>query len=177
MIQFKELLVNYEEFEEPQMVILEDGCSVKVLGKCNIQLTMLFKVSSLKRVTMFHVLYVPKLTCNLFLVRTAVSKGNYVKYENDRFYICNCDGKLLDIAILINKLYYLNCKTVRIQEWATVASVSFCEECVEEKMFKKPYKSLGEIRSTRKLQCMHSDSMWSYIYRIHRWEEIFGYFY
>ena len=76
MTQSKELLVNYEEFEELQMVSLGDGRSVKALGKGNIQLAMLFKVSSPKRVTMFDVLYVPKLTCNLFLVRAAVSKGN-----------------------------------------------------------------------------------------------------
>ena len=37
------------------------------------------------------------------------------------------------------------------------SSVSFCEECVEMKMFKKLYKPLGEIRSTRKFQCVHSD--------------------
>ena len=37
------------------------------------------------------------------------------------------------------------------------SGVSFCEEYVEAKMFKKPYKPLGEIRSTRKLQCVHSD--------------------
>ena len=60
MTQFKELLVNYEEFEEPQMVSLGDGRSVKALGKGNIQFTMLFKVSSPKRVTMFDVLYVRK---------------------------------------------------------------------------------------------------------------------
>ena len=34
---------------------------------------------------------------------------------------------------------------------------SFCEKCVEGKMSKKPFKSVGEIRSVRKLQCVHSD--------------------
>ena len=35
--------------------------------------------------------------------------------------------------------------------------ISFCEKCVEGKMSKKPFKSVGEIRSVRKLQCVHSD--------------------
>ena len=35
--------------------------------------------------------------------------------------------------------------------------ISFCEKCVEGKMSKKPFKSVREIRSVRKLQCVHSD--------------------
>ena len=35
--------------------------------------------------------------------------------------------------------------------------VFFCEECVEGKMARKPFKSVGEVHSVRKLQCVHSD--------------------
>ena len=35
--------------------------------------------------------------------------------------------------------------------------LSFCEKCVEGKMAKIPFKSVGEIRSVRKLQRVHSD--------------------
>jgi hypothetical protein len=35
--------------------------------------------------------------------------------------------------------------------------LSFCEGCVEGKMQRKPFKPVGEIRSKRKLQCVHSD--------------------
>ena len=36
--------------------------------------------------------------------------------------------------------------------------ISFCEKCVEGKMFRRPFiKSVGAIRSTRKLQPVHSD--------------------
>ena len=35
--------------------------------------------------------------------------------------------------------------------------ISFCEKCVEGKMSKKPFRSVGEIRSVTKLQCIHSD--------------------
>ena len=37
------------------------------------------------------------------------------------------------------------------------AELSFCESCVEGKMQRKPIKPVGEIRSKRKLQCVHSD--------------------
>ena len=37
------------------------------------------------------------------------------------------------------------------------AESSFCEGCVEGKMKRKPFKAVGEIRSHRKLQLIHSD--------------------
>ena len=37
------------------------------------------------------------------------------------------------------------------------AELSFCEGCVEGKMHRKQFKPVGEIRSTRKLQLVHSD--------------------
>ena len=36
-------------------------------------------------------------------------------------------------------------------------SLSFCEGCVEGKMSRKPFKSSGQIKSTRKLQLIHTD--------------------
>ena len=35
--------------------------------------------------------------------------------------------------------------------------ISFCEKCIEDRMSKQPYKPVGEIRSVRRLQCVHSD--------------------
>ena len=35
--------------------------------------------------------------------------------------------------------------------------ISFCEKCVERKMSRKTFKSVGEIRSMRRLQRVHSD--------------------
>ena len=37
------------------------------------------------------------------------------------------------------------------------SKLSFCEGCVEGKMHRAPFKPVGEIRSTRKLQLVHSD--------------------
>ena len=37
------------------------------------------------------------------------------------------------------------------------ATLSFCEGCVEGKMHRKSFKPVREIRSTRKLQLVHSD--------------------
>jgi len=35
--------------------------------------------------------------------------------------------------------------------------LSFCEVCVKGKMFHKPLKLVGEIRTTRKLELVHGD--------------------
>jgi transposase InsO family protein len=36
-------------------------------------------------------------------------------------------------------------------------SLSFCEKCAEEKITKRPFKTVGEIRSERRMQRVHSD--------------------
>ena len=35
--------------------------------------------------------------------------------------------------------------------------LSFCKSCIEGKLHRKPFKCVGGIHSTRKLQCIHSD--------------------
>ena len=157
-----------------------------------------FKMSKPKEVTMYNALYVPKLACNLFSVRAAATMGNSVKFGNSKCWIRDRNGKLLGMGSLMQKLYYLDCKTITWEHVNVVSGsqignkadlwhqrlghlnehqlkeminqdlvkgveipkstgISFCEKCVEGKMFRRPFKSVGEIRSTRKLQRVHSD--------------------
>ena len=85
----KELLVNYREFETPERVGLGDGRIVEAVGVGNIHLEMLFKLSNPKGAVMIDVLYVLKLTCNLFSVRAAANKGNVVKFTGSKCWIRN----------------------------------------------------------------------------------------
>ena len=146
---------------------------------------------------MYDVLYVPKLTCNLFSVRAAVAKGNAVEFgpndccvwdENGKLH-----GKLHGKGSLADKLYQLNCQVVTIGHTSVASSRSnlwhqhlghvhesrlkkgvqnefgqgidiekmtellFCEGCLAGKMCRKPFPTVGEIRSTHKLQVVHSD--------------------
>ena len=57
-------------------------------------------------------LYVPKLTCNLFSVRAAASKVNAVKFGGASCWIRSREGKLVGMELLVNKLYKLNCEPV-----------------------------------------------------------------
>ncbi len=70
----EEILQNYQQFPRPQSVKLGDGRVVDALGFGNVKLKMTFKSSDVKSVTMFDVLYVPKLSGNLFSVGAAVKE-------------------------------------------------------------------------------------------------------
>ena len=67
---------------------------------------------------MYNVLYVPKLTCNLFSVRATVTMGNTVKFENGNCRIYDRNGLLLGTGSLLDKLSYLKYESI-IQEYVS----------------------------------------------------------
>ena len=88
------LLVDYKEFDQPELVKLGDGHSVEAVGHGNVQLKMLFGVSNSKPAKLTRVLFVLELSCNLFSVRAAVTKGSTVKFGHTKCWICSKDGQL-----------------------------------------------------------------------------------
>ena len=87
MTHSKELFYHYRKFEVPEKVSLGDGRTVEAIDTGDIQVNMTFKVSEQKSCVMRGVLYVPKLTCNLFSVRAAVLKGNTVRFGKSIYWI------------------------------------------------------------------------------------------
>jgi hypothetical protein len=194
MTRMKYLCIDYYEFEKSEKVCLGDGRMVEAVGVGNVHLDMLLERP--ERAVMYNVLYVPKLACNQFSVRAAVSNGNSVKFGDTKCWIRDSKGRLRGTGSLMDKLYQLDCEPV-VQQHATVGahcqnnvnlwhqrlghvneqqlretvckdlvkevniskteSLSFCENCAEGKMHRKPFKSVGENHSTRKLQRVHSD--------------------
>ena len=166
------------------------------MGKGNVPLQMLFEENDSQCAVLYDVLYVPKLTCNLFSVRSAVAKGNSVKFGKSQCWIRNADGQLKGIGLLKEKLYQLHCVSLPL-EYAAVSlqkgseadlwhqrfghineqqlqnlarndlvigakiphtvKLKFRQDCVEGKMHRVPFKSVGEIHSSRKLELVHSD--------------------
>ena len=193
MMKEKHVLTNFQEFEEPENVALGDGRVVKALGSGRVQMNMLFPATEVKKAVLYDVLYVPKLTCNLFSVRAAVAKGNAVEFGPNNCCIWDENGKLHGMGSLADKLYQLDCEIVSTG-YASVAQscsnlwhqrlghvhesrlnkciqnefvrgidiekiteLSFCEGCLAGKMCQKPFPTVAEIRSKRKLQLVHSD--------------------
>ena len=197
MTKEKHVMVNFQEFDKPENVALGDGRVVKALGSGSVRMNMLFEATESKKAVLYDVLYVPKLTCNLFSVRAAVAKGNAVEFGPQKCCIWDENGKLRGMGSLADKLYQLDCQVVPTADtgYASVASsqgsdlwhqrlghvheprlkkcvesesvqgidikkmteLSFCEGCLAGKMCRKPFPAVGEIRSTRRLQLVHSD--------------------
>ena len=86
--------LEYRSFSTPEKVGLGDGRVVKAVGVGSIQMKMLFKVSNSKKAVMYDVVHVPKLACNLFLVRTAAKRGNTVKFARSKCWIRSRNGAL-----------------------------------------------------------------------------------
>ena len=191
----KELLINYHLFEKAEVVSLGDGRTVEAVGIGTVYLNMTFKVSDSKHAVLKCVLHVPKLACNLFSVRAAVSRGN-VQFGQSRCWIRDGRRKLLEMGSLVGSLHELDCtpvskvqacdvshhqiqlnllhqryghlnehqlKEIGRSELVIAANIpctstlSFCEACVKGKMFRKPFQPVEEIRSTRRLELVHSD--------------------
>ena len=109
MTKVKHVLTNFQDFEEPENVALGDSRIVKALGSGRVQINMLFRGTEAKKAVLYDVLYVPKLTCNLFSVRAAVAKGNAVEFGPDDCCIWDENGKLCGKGSLADKLYRLDC--------------------------------------------------------------------
>ena len=106
----KEYFTSYKVFDKPEKVHLGDGREVEAVGAGNIRLEMKFRVSPSKAATMYDVLYVPKLACNLFSVRAATKRGNHVKFGQERCWIRDSSGQLYGMGTLVEKLYQLDCE-------------------------------------------------------------------
>ena len=108
MTYSRRFLNRYRKFDVPQTVSLGDGRTVKAFGTGDITANMTFKVSKNKSCIITNVLYVPKLTSNLFSVWAATSKGNSIKFGISKCWIKNKNGKLVGTGTLTNKLYILD---------------------------------------------------------------------
>jgi hypothetical protein len=113
MTNIKNNLVDYEEFQMVQDINLENSRTVTAVGQGNVHLRMKFETGMPKCRVLHNVLYVPKLTCNLFSIRAATSNNVTVNFQENECWIQEKNGNLLGMGYLDNKLYYLNCDVVR----------------------------------------------------------------
>ena len=202
----RQLFINYRTFEVPESVRLGDGRTVEAYGSGRVNITIETCHDKQLNTGMDGVLYVPKLTCNLFSVRAATQKGLIVQFGHSCCWIKDHSGKVVGKGRLINRMYQLNCEAhlqadstplaeahqtsegkddcsnqvnlwhlrlghlnekqlnqavekglIKGVDFSKTGSLDFCEGCVEGNMSHKPFKPVGGIRSTRKLQVVHSD--------------------
>eukprot|EP00731_Ephydatia_muelleri_P005270 Em0002g1446a len=146
MNQTQEFMVNYEEFGTPQKVCLGDGRTLEAFGKGKVIVTMVFK-----RWSLVEKLYYLDCETTISQEKVSIASGfpvnNKINLWHQRLGHLN-EHQLKEMASQdLVKGLRIPCNT----------RMSFCEKCVEGKMARKPFQSVGEIRTTRKLQLVHSD--------------------
>ena len=149
MTKEKHVLTNFQDFDEPENVALGDGRVVKAMGSGCVQMNMLFPGTETKKAVLYNVLYVPKLTCNLFSVRAAVAKGNAVEFGPNHCCIWDENGKLRGMGSLADKLYQLDCQVVSTG-YATVASSRGSDLW---------HQRLGHVHESRLKKCVQNEFM------------------
>lgn len=155
-------------------------------GKVLVDLSLGRRNKTIKKFVFRDVLYVPDLAVNLFSVRAVTDKGFIVQFGKNRCWIKDSKRTVRAMGTLVGRMFHLDCESVvsiaavtsdiwhqrlgHLNE-STLAQISkddridvqinnklsFCEGCIEGKMSRNPHHSLGEIRSTRRLELVHSD--------------------
>eukprot|EP00795_Rhopilema_esculentum_P005371 gene5371-biopygen379 len=111
MTSKKLLLINYREFNQPELVKLGDGNTVEARGSGRSQITIETSHNKQLTIEMDNVLYVPKLACNLFSVRAVTQKGLIVQFGHTCCWIKDSDGKAVGKGRLVKRMYVLSCET------------------------------------------------------------------
>ena len=114
-----EILYNYKELVTPEPVGLGDGRTVSALGSGKVRVVSHLYHNKKIAGWMTDVLYVPKLTSNLFSVNAATLKGNVISFGHKYCWIRNKKKKLIGTS---SPSYILNCEVLKSPvDKATVA--------------------------------------------------------
>lgn len=123
MTSDQRLFTDYVKFDKPEPVTLGDGHHVNALGKGTIGI-ILTGIKGQDSVVSFltEVLHVPQLTCNLFSVRAATSRGYIIQIGHSLCWLKNSNGKVIGRGRLVGQMYRLECQVKLPASEACVAS-------------------------------------------------------
>jgi len=96
---------NYSSYRAG--IIIADGTTMWIKGRGTIRIELLLADGSSHVVDIKNVLHVPALTCRLFLIHQAISKGYKVCFNNDDYAITK-DDKAVGAALKQGNVYTLN---------------------------------------------------------------------
>ena len=103
-----------KDFETPEPVGLGDGRMVSTIGIGKVKVTTQLHNGERVVCWMTDVLYVPKLTNNLFSVHVATSKGNTVSFKHKDCCIWNKNRKVIGTGSSLGKPYKLDCEVQQL---------------------------------------------------------------
>ena len=143
MCNEKELFRELSHLRKPQEVTLGDGHMLEATAEGSVTLEMLLPDGNSQKCTLKNVLYVPKLSYNLFSVSKASEAGKTAKFDNSGCEILNKDKRVIAFATRVGNLYYLEfCR--KPQQLNVVGKES------KERLWHRRYGHLGE-QSLRKI--------------------------
>lgn len=108
----RELLQDYVAFSKPQKVMLGNDSMVEAHGSGTVKLRLRLKNGKEFEIPMLEVLFVPGMAVNLFSVKSAAKRGNWVEFGHNKYCIRNASGQVLAEAREEGDLYYLQCKPI-----------------------------------------------------------------
>ena len=146
MCNDQSLFVEYESLKTPLKVTLGDGYKVDAIGRGAVMLNSVLPSGVCKRCKLHNVLYVPRLSYNLFSVSVVTEHGKTVSFGNASCQILD-EGNLVAVATKIGELYYLNCRASGVN--SNTAKTQGDRESKEDKWHRR-FGHLG-VRSLQKL--------------------------
>ena len=106
------LFDDFKELAAPETVSHGDGRVVEAVGSENMHLNMFIEgKSSVLTIELCNVLFMPKLTCNLFSVSTVVARGYVVQFDKNDLHIYIKKNEIIGQGKLMGKLYHLCCQS------------------------------------------------------------------
>ena len=122
------ILHDYKDFEAPEPVGLGDGHTVSAIGVGKVKVITQLHNGRSVICWMTDVLYVPKLTNNLFSVHAATTKGNTVSFTYKSCCIQSKYRKVIGTGSSLGKLYKLDCEVQQPStEKAAIAETSMID--------------------------------------------------
>ena len=115
-------------------------------------MNMLFQATESRKAVLYDVLYVPKLTCNLFSVRAAVSKGNATEFGPQKCCIRDEYGKLHGMGSLVDKIYQIDCQVAITTDTAYISA----ESSQSSDLW---HQCLGHVHELRLKKCLENESV------------------
>lgn len=181
----RESFSYYQKLNPPKKVIIGDGTQLDAEGQGTIEL-LAYNGNKWIKTTISNVLYVPKLTINLFSARSVMDKGHDLHINSTECKILK-NGMVVAVGVRKNKLYMMRftqgehaavCKEVCLIEWHKRlghqnlqhvrnilnknnimyedSQIESCEDCIKGKMHKFPFEK-SNSKSTKVCELVHMD--------------------
>ena len=136
----KSLFNDIKQLDEPKEITVGDGYKVSATGIGSLDLIMRLPNGKTNHCRLSEVLYVQKLSYNLFSVSRTTKRGKRIEFDDSICKVLDKDGKLIAIGTKKGNIYHLNC----VQQSKGTDKVAMCKLGeTKEAIWHRRYGHLG----------------------------------